>query len=132
VAPATFTGASRVALGFPISVRRLVFGLIANRLLCPNDLSNSVMVIRIKPLFAARHSFTTGSHKLPSILLPIVERLSLFLTGKLSVVHHIARFLKFRCGIVDLCSVFDWVRSKEPREQASDDAHRNLQSLLLR
>src|ERR1700730_996985 len=83
-------------------MRCLALRLDADLVLGTDDLSQPVIVFRLDALFTSSHSLVAGRQKLMRILFPRVERIPLFLRGKLSILHDIARTIEAILGILDL------------------------------
>ena len=76
---------------------RFVLRLFADLILCPDNFTKAIMIVRLGSFFAACHSFVARCQQLARVLLPRVKRFLFFVQGKIHIVNNIVRLVEM-CG----------------------------------
>src|ERR1043166_6449362 len=85
----------------PALMSRFVARLFSDLILRSDDFIEAVMVVRLRTVVVASHSFVARRQQLARVLLPRVERFLFFVEGKIRIANNIARLVEMFGRIFD-------------------------------
>src|ERR1022692_3350054 len=89
-------------------MRWFVLGLFADFCFRPDNLTESIIVLRLETFIASRHSFVAGCQQLSLVLLPSVKCFLFFILGQSFILNNFLRLIEVSSGI------FNFVHRLQP------------------